>query len=96
MLDLKLFLGFQLNPTLTEHLSRAPLHLVQLFTTGGDFLCTLEQENKRYLGKFPSPSPSLEDLELLEAHVVSLLKKLAPRYPVEAEPPRLFVVHVNG
>jgi hypothetical protein len=89
MFDLQLFLGFALDSTFDQLVSRANPHLLSLLTKGGDYLSEFSHNHKRYLGKpIPSSLP-IAQLESLEIHMLSLLKKLAPEYPFSENPPVL-------
>lgn len=96
MFDLKLFLGFPIDPLFEEYLHPSSTPMVKLLMSGGDYLSPLDHGSKRYLGKFPSSCPTIEELELLEGNVISLIKKIAPRYPFEGRFPHLLVIHNHG
>lgn len=81
MFKLDLFLGIHIDVELKTALSLANPHLVALFLTGGDYLSELSHENQHYIGKPLPPSPTLSQLESIEIHLLSMIKKLAPHYP---------------
>lgn len=89
MFDLKLFLGFAPDAEFEQLLSRANPHLLSLFMGGGDYLSEISYNKRRYLGKpLPLTTP-VSQLESLEVHLLSLLRKLAPEYAFSENPPVL-------
>lgn len=92
MFDPFLFLGLPKNDLLNKHLQSAHPPLVAYLTSGGDYLEEIVFNERLFLGK-KSPLPlSIEELQLLEANVLSLLKKLAPQYPYKENPFLLLTV----
>lgn len=91
---LQLFLGFPLDGLFEEHLQKSSPPMVALFTKGGDYLSPLTIKNQKYLGKFPSPHSTMEELECLEANLLSLLRRIAPRYPFEGSFPHLLAITI--
>ncbi|MCC5832136.1 MAG: hypothetical protein JJU12_03740 [Chlamydiales bacterium] len=89
MFDLKLFLGFAPDAEFERLASRANPHLLSLFTGGGDYLSEISYKERRYLGKPVPSSLPVSQLESVELHMLSLLKKLAPDYPFSENPPVL-------
>lgn len=85
-----LFLGFSIDPAFQLSLKTANPHLVSLLTSGGDYLQKFSTGGQDFLGKEISCAPNLEELESLEANLISLLKKLSPDYPFHINPPKLF------
>lgn len=85
-----LFLGFSIDPSFKTSLRSVNPHLVSLLTSGGDYLQKISTANQEFLGKTIPDFPNFEELESLETHLISLLKKLAPQYPFHTNPPKLF------
>ena len=77
---LKLFLCIHIDHELKQALSHANQALVSLFLGGGDYLSPISYQDQSYLGKPVPPLASIIQLENLEVHLLSLLKKLAPHY----------------
>jgi hypothetical protein len=86
MIHLNTFLGFPIDPLFEKHLQKTNHHLVMLFTAGGNYLEKIFFQNKDYLGKFMSPLPLIEEVECLQANILSLLRKLVPHYPIKENP----------
>ncbi len=72
-----LFFGHRLTPDLEAAFDKRLLSLYR------PYLTETEENGTRFLGKQLSPLTSLEELENTQAHILSLLKKLAPSYPLE-------------
>ena len=94
MFDLKLFLGFQTDETFSKELLQTNPYMISLFVGKEDYLQEIHLEGKRYLGKHLSSFPTLDQLEDVEKHIVSLLKQLAPRYVFAKNPP--YLLTLNG
>lgn len=94
MLELSLFLGFSPDEAFENELEKTNPFLVSYLIGKEEFLLEIEYCNRRYLGKRIHGHPSLEQLESLEKHLLSLLEKLTPNYPFSANPPVL--VTCNG
>ncbi len=61
--------------------------LVALFTKGGDdYLETVEHHGQRYLGKCVGENADLARITLVEANIMSLLRRLVPDYPYQETP----------
>lgn len=93
MFDLKIFLGFPRNEAFQKEIKRANPYLLSLFIGKEDYLRELDHDGLPYLGKYLPSFPTIEQLEDLEKHLVSLLHKLAPSYPFASTPPVLIVSH---
>jgi hypothetical protein len=76
----RLFLGFAMDPFFEQELSRANPYLVTLLIGKEDYLVQVKQQEHCYLGKYPPPHPTVDQLEDLEKHLLSLLNKLTPQY----------------
>lgn len=79
MVELALFFGIPLDPLLQKQLHSPPSPLLALLTQGGDYLTCLTCDSEIYLGKRCPPLPSVEELELIEAHIKSMLQKIFPQ-----------------
>lgn len=87
-----LFLGFSCDATFESLLKEANPYLVTLFISQEIYLQEIFLEGQRYLGKYLSPLSTIEDLEMQQLHLLSLLKKLTPRYSFSNNPPRLLPI----
>ncbi len=92
MYDLKLFLGIAADVELEKALSKINPHLLSLYMSGGNYLSAVSLKEQRYFGK-PAPlSSSVNQLENLETHLLSLLRKLVPEYPLSKP---VLVTHID-
>lgn len=93
MFDRKLFLGFLISQEYENALLAINPQLFALFIhTKSEYLHEIVYHEQRYLGRFiPSPC-ELSDLELLETHIYSLLKRLVPDHSYENNALWLFPV----
>lgn len=88
-----LFLGFPVNADFSRLLSEVNPYMTSLFIQEkGDYLQELVFKNGKYLGKPIENITDFSELELLEANIFSILKKLVPNYPYENTPLVLFTV----
>lgn len=87
-----LFLGFPVSPDFARLLSKANPHVVSLFIQKGEgeYLQEMIFKEKIYLGKSVANLTDFSELELLEKHIYSILKKLVPDYPFKENPLVLF------
>lgn len=95
MFDLKLFLGFAADEIFHKELSTTNPYLISLFVGKEGYLQEISHQGRCYLGKYFHSFPTLEHIEDLEKHLVSILRRLAPRYPFERNPLVLVTTHVN-
>src|SRR5438105_1590338 len=87
----KLFLGFPIEHDFSLKLDKVNPEIVSLFVKkGGDYLEKINFKGVSYLGKFVGDIADGTALELLEANIYSLLKKLVPEYSYEKIPLLLF------
>jgi hypothetical protein len=87
MYSVKLFFGFYVNEELADELIKVNPKLLALFIQNEEnYLKEIEIQNKRYIGKGIESSIDLVSLELLQANIYSLLKKILPTYPFEKSP----------
>lgn len=92
ILDLKLFFGFSVDASLEDALTKANSHAVQLFiNNSSEYLHEVFHDGKRYVGKFVGQITSPPELELLEANIYSITKKLVPDYDFSLNPAVLLV-----
>lgn len=84
MFERKLFLGFLIDVEYEKMLDQLNPELKSIFIRGGgEYLQEIVYKDTLYLGRFvPSPATHSE-LELLNLHVFSLLKRLIPQFPYE-------------
>jgi len=93
MLSTCLFLGFPVNPSFAAQLSLVNPDIVRYFVKqNGDYLIEISHFNQLYLGKYIEGIASFSQLELLETHIHSLLKKLTPDFSCQEVPLILFPV----
>lgn len=93
MYSAKLFLGFPVDQEFSFHLQKVNPHLTSLFIQkSGQYLEEVNFKGVSYLGKYAENVTDSSELELLEANVYSLLKKLVPDYSYEKVPLLLFPV----
>jgi hypothetical protein len=78
----KLFFGLPVDSELSKQLGKINPKILSLFIQEGEnYLIEVKMENQTYLGKSILNPIDLSSLELLEANIYSLLKKLLPEYP---------------
>ncbi len=88
-----LFLGFPINESFSSALERNKPEYISLFIGSGDtYLNEVHFEGSRYLGKYIENETSLGQLELLEANIFSLLKKLVADYAYKSSHLFLFTL----
>lgn len=81
--NVQLFLGFPVDSLYRSLIDRADSALVSLFLQdSGEYLQQIDHEGITYYGKLFDKA-TLHDLELLENHIFSLLRKLVPDYAYE-------------
>jgi len=94
----ELFLGFPVDPVFKNELKKANAHLVAAFIQGegdqenGDYLCEVMHQGMQFFGKFLGKIAELQQIELLEMHIYSVLKKLVPNFPYEEIPLYVFPI----
>ncbi|MCH9609678.1 MAG: hypothetical protein S4CHLAM45_00670 [Chlamydiales bacterium] len=71
---LNLFVGYPLSSKLKEQFNPRLLRLFQ------DYLSEIEIEESPYIGKKMDALPTLEELDNAEAHILSLLQRIAPNH----------------
>lgn len=82
MFDSHLFLGFPVDPFFAAQVEKVNPHLlVQYISNSDDQLREIIYQEMRFFGKMLGRIASLDQLELLEANIYSVLRKLVPDYP---------------
>lgn len=82
MLSTRLFLGFPIDSAIASNLAKINPEIVSLFIKQeGGYLTEITYLNQLYLGKYVEGTTNLPQLELLETHIYSVLKKIIPDYP---------------
>jgi hypothetical protein len=85
-----LFLGVKVTPTFHKELEAIPEEKrAILINNQGEYLHSHEDSNGLYLGKPLTLPHSIKDLELTEAHVISLLRRLTPQFDSHHNPLQL-------
>lgn len=92
MFTLKLFLGFPADDPFKKELKKANPYLVSLLIGKEEYLQEVVLHEQQYLGKYLSAYPSINQLDDLEKHLLSLLQKLTPGYPFTQNPPKLVTI----
>lgn len=91
MFETSLFLGFPVNDSYSQLINALDSNVKQLFISeNGLYLEEVFFEGKCYIGKSLGIVTNLEDLELLEKNIYSILSKFIPRYTHEDFPLVLF------
>jgi len=86
---MRLFLGLPVDSACQIALSGADSQLLESFVHE-DYLCDLQHEGGRFLGKWVPQETSLAELELIEANLMSLLHKILPKHPLSVDQVVLF------
>lgn len=87
MYSVKLFFGVPISGEIAAKLSLVNPDLLSLFVQNEDhYLREAVIQNQRYMGKSIENAVDLASLELLQANIFSLLKKILPDYPIEKHP----------
>lgn len=78
--DLQLFLGLPVTAKLEAELQKANPNIKKIFICNqGDYLHQVTYQGTSYLGKQAGAMTSLQELELLQANIWSLLDKVLPK-----------------
>lgn len=81
LINSALFLGLLVDEVFSAALKKlAPEYLALFLNSEDTYLEEIHFNGKRYIGKYVDNEESLAQLELLEAHIFSLLKKLVSDY----------------
>jgi hypothetical protein len=81
MFNNQLFFGFPVDESFQKELAEIPDAIRTLFIDGKEYLQSVEKGGITYLGKSLGECTNLTSLELTQAHIISLLKLLVPKYP---------------
>ena len=93
MYSYTLFFGFPVDPLFEKELSKVNPHMLdQFIQTGGDHLEERVHLEMRYLGKDLGSLADLQTIELLEANIFSILKKIVPDFEYNEIPLMLFPI----
>lgn len=91
MFKVNLFLGFPVDDLYVKALENVnPMVVAQFINEEEGYLSDIMHSNMRFLGKNVGTVVVLPKLELLEANIYSLLKKLVPDFPYQEAPLYLF------
>lgn len=81
MFEYSLFFGFPLaDDAYRQELEKIPSHVRLLFMQGGEYLELVVDNQISYLGKRLGDCIDGSSLDLLQDHIISLLKRLVPSY----------------
>lgn len=86
MVSKSLFFGILYDSFCKEALSRLDSRLKDLFIQSdrqGEYLQLIAEDGQEFLGKHLDAITDFCDLEMLEAHIRSVIRKLVPNYPNE-------------
>lgn len=87
----ELFLGFPVDSLFAKKLAMLDTGYVSLFIQHNEtYLREVTYNNVKYLGKAAGKVNELTALDLLEANIISLLKKLVSDYPYQQNSLHLF------
>jgi len=93
MFEVRLFLGFAVDPLFSAQLKDVnPLLIAQYVSENDEQLQEVTYLDIKFLGKSLENLTSLSKLELAEANIYSLLKKLVPKFPYEETSLYLFAI----
>ena len=84
MINLQLFLGFPLHPSVQQELHLVKPELLRLYVCNDPtYLQKIEATGGSFLGKVLGSEIDLEALRLAESNIYSLLLRLLPNYPFQ-------------
>lgn len=87
MFSAQLFLGFPVDQIFKQKLDQANPNLVNEFIQDdGEYLCELDHQGLRYIGKRLGGMVALPQLEMMEQNIYSLLKRIVPEFPYDEAP----------
>jgi hypothetical protein len=96
MVESQIFLGIKELPPLQEMLRKNPPQLLALFiqdqSEANIYLQRAGYHQHSYLGKFLGSHADLSCLDLIQANITSLLRRLAPEYPFQDVDLELFPI----
>jgi hypothetical protein len=82
---LQLYLAFSITDAFEKACQKTNPYLFKFFTSGNEYLEEILIAQKKYLAKACIPCSTVEALEGLEKHVLSILKQLAPSFAFTSE-----------
>ncbi len=89
----KFFFGFLVEGLYQKFLLSVNISLLNVYIgKGGNYLQEEEFQSQRYLGCYLLSPAEIPQLELMELHIFSLLKRLIPNYPYDNSTLVLFPV----
>jgi hypothetical protein len=93
----QLFLGLPLSDSYLKELKKLPPYIQNLFIQphSSDYLQRVESKGIVYLGKCLGSFIKLADIETLQIHIYSLLKRLISDYPYEQVPLLLLPISLS-
>lgn len=84
MFDVELFLGYPVEKAYAKKVAGANPHLLSAFVnTQEGYLADIEHQGTRYFGKTLGMTADIADLEMSQANIMSLLKKVVPDHIYE-------------
>lgn len=93
MFEAQLFLGFPVDELFAQALDKVnPNVIAQFIQDEDDYLQEITHNEMKFLGKPIGKMIALPQLDLLEANIYSLLKKLVQDFPYEEVPLYLFPI----
>lgn len=85
-LDYQLFLGYPISTPFQKELDTLPLQVRSLWIQDHpDYLQPMNYQNVSYLGKSLGDLVEMHSLELVEAHIYSILSQLVVNYPYKKD-----------
>ncbi|NGX43693.1 MAG: hypothetical protein K940chlam7_01993 [Chlamydiae bacterium] len=96
MFEVQLFLGFPVDALFEKEIEKInPNVVAQFIQKEGDYLRDITHDGMRFLGKNVGKIIVLPQLEMLEANIYSILKKIVPDFPYQEVPLYLFAIEDN-
>jgi len=97
MFEVELFLGYPLDLQFIKSIEALNPHLLATFVNNdSEYLHEIVHQQQRYFGKFVGACVEVAHLELLEANIISLLRKLIPNFSCQEAPLVLFTTAVRN
>lgn len=93
MLEVQLFLGFPVDKIFSQELEKInPVIAKQFIQRGENYLQEITHDGMPFLGKYAGKMATPLQLELLEANIYSLLRKIVPDFSYQEVPLYLFSI----
>ena len=87
MYSLELFFGFPIEQDLERLLRKSTPQILRIFIDNkSEYLHELIHEEKRYLGKFLGEMATIDDLELIQSNIYSIVKRIAGECDFSSHP----------